>query len=420
MLQTGLQIRYHLALILANHWEEFVATYQRWIRPVIFETVRKILACQTPALGCHLYRCACGETRVVPHSCKSRFCPRCGKLATDRWADGVLNDLLDVPYHHLVFSVPWQLRSTIALNRWVGLNLIARAACGCLKQWAKEQKGMRLGIVAVLHTFGGDLKWHPHIHLLVTEGGLSLDGKRWVKPYNLGWLISEKGLKKMWRYHCIQAFRQAHRAGELRFSASIGYLKKFPCFNKILSDLYEQTWYVHIGACLLDAKPTIRYIGRYTKRAVLAEYRITHYDEKIVRFRFKDYANGGKISYKTLSVLAFIGRLIRHIPDKHFKMVRYAGIFATRWKARYLAQACEALGAPSKSESSASPSFSQLPWRERKIQSTGKDPLLCEACGKAMRLVARLFGKHSSIAEAFDSAGLPTKPYLLAWQPDPG
>lgn len=420
MLQTGLQIRYHLALILANHWEEFVASYHRWIRPVIFETVRKILACQTPALGCHLYRCPCGETRVVPHSCKSRFCPRCGKLATDRWADGVLNDLLDVPYHHLVFSVPYQLRSTIAFNRWIGLNLIARAACGCLKQWAEEQKGMRLGIVAVLHTFGGDLKWHPHIHLLVTEGGLSLDGKSWVRPYNLGWLISEKALKKMWRYHCIRAFRQAHRAGEFRFSAKSAFLKNFPCFNKMLANLYQRTWYVHIGACLLDAQPTIRYIGRYTKRAVLAEYRITHYDEKIVRFRFKDYANGGKISYKTLPVLAFIGRLIRHIPDKHFKMVRYAGIFATRWKARYLAQAREALGASSKSKSSPSPTSSQLPWRERQLRSQGKDPLLCGVCGKVMRLVAKLFGKHAAIAELFETAGLPTKPYLLAWQPDPG
>jgi Putative transposase/Transposase zinc-binding domain len=417
MLQPGGPIRYRLAAIFAAHWEQFVATYEGWIRPVVFETVRKILACQTPILGCHLYRCRCGETLVVPHSCKSRFCPRCGKLATDRWANGVLNELLDVPYHHLVFSVPWQLRPVIAFNRKVGLNLVVRAACGCLKQWAQEQKGMRMGIVAVIHTFGGDIKWHPHVHLLVTEGGLSLDGSRWIRPYNEGWLIAEASLKKMWRYHCITAFRKAHRAGAFRFPNKSRFLKKFPCFNKMLSNLYQKIWYVHIGAALGDPGATVRYIGRYTKRAVLAEYRITHYDGKFVRFRFKDYAKGGKISYKHLPVLAFLGRLIRHIPDKHFKMIRYAGIFAPRWKARYLEQARAALQQPAPVTV---PATSSLPWRERRLAAGAPDPLLCRICQLPMRLVGKIFGSHQKIAEYFEAAGLPTRPDALGWQPEPG
>jgi hypothetical protein len=118
----------------------------------------------------------------------------------------------------------------------------------------------------------------------------------------------------MWRYHCIRAFRQAHKAGQLRFTAKSAFLKKYACFNKLMSELYKLTWYAHIGACLLDPRATVRYIGRYTKRAVLAEYRITHYDGKVVRFAYKDYAKGGKTSFKTLPVLAFIGRLIRQSP----------------------------------------------------------------------------------------------------------
>ncbi len=419
MLRPGTEIRYRLATILAAHWDEFVTTYRGWIRPVVFETVRKLLACQTPILGCHLYRCRCGETLVVPHSCKSRFCPRCGKLATDRWADGVLNELLNVPYHHLIFSVPWQLRPVIAFNRSVGLNLVVRAAFGCLNQWSREQKGMRMGMIAVIHTFGADIKWHPHIHLLVTEGGLSLDGSTWVRPYKLGWLMSQAGVKKMWRYHCITAFRQAHRAGKFRFSAKSAFLKKYPCFNKMLSNLYQLTWYVHIGAALHDPGATVRYIGRYTKRAVLAEYRITHYDGKIVRFRFKDYARGGKMSFKTMRVLAFIGRLIRHIPDKHFKMVRYAGLFATRWKARYLEQARVALAQEMPADTTSS-APSMLPWRQRRLATQGRDPLLCRACQHPMRLVAKIFGNHQGIAEYFEAAGLPLQPYALGWQPDPG
>jgi hypothetical protein len=305
----------------------------------------------------------------------------------------------------------------IAFNRKVGLNLVVRAACGCLKQWAEEQKGMRMGIIAVIHTFGGDIKWHPHVHLLVTEGGLSLDGRRWIRPYNDGWLIAEASLKKMWRYHCITAFRKAHRAGAFRFPKKSRFLKKFPCFNKMLSNLYQKIWYVHIGAALGDPGATVRYIGRYTKRAVLAEYRITHYDGKFVRFRFKDYAKGGKISYKHLPVLAFLGRLIRHIPDKHFKMIRYAGIFAPRWKARYLEQARAALQQPA---AVTVPATSSLPWRERRLAAGDPDPLLCRICQLPMRLVGKIFGSHQKIAEYFEAAGLPTRPDELGWQLEPG
>ncbi len=111
MLRYGTEIRYRLTDILANHWDEFFAQYQYWIRPAVIETVRKILACRTPVLGCHIYMCPqCGDTRLVPHSCKCRFCPTCGKYATDVWADGVLDQLLPVSYHHLVLSIPFQLR----------------------------------------------------------------------------------------------------------------------------------------------------------------------------------------------------------------------------------------------------------------------------------------------------------------------
>ncbi len=221
-----------------------------------------------------------------------------------------------------------------------------------------------------------------------------MDGTRWVRPYKLGWLISQAGLKKMWRYHCIKAFREAHRAGAFRFPASSAFLKVFPCFNKMLSNLYQKTWYVHIGAALMDPGATVRYIGRYTKRAVPAEYRITYYDGHLVRFRFKDYAKGGKTAYKTLRVLTFLGRLIRHIPDKHFKMIRYAGLFATRWKARYLAQARAALAQETEASTVPStpppqPSTSTLPWRERRLATQGVDPLLCKICNRSMRLDLR-------------------------------
>ena len=426
MLRPGTRIRYRLAAILLVHWEAFLAKNRKWIRPVVFETVRKIVACRTPVLGCHVYRCPqCQKMEVVPHSCKSRFCPSCGKLATDRWADGVLNELLDVPYHHLVMSPPWQLRPIIAFNREVGLNRLVRAATGCLAQWARDQHGMRMGVVAVIHSFGADLKWHPHVHLLVTEGGLSFDGQRWIRPYKLGWLMSEAGVKKMWRYHCVTAFRQAHRAGELRWEAKSAFLKKYPRFNRLLSNLYELKWYVHIGAALLDPGATIRYIGRYTKRAVLAEYRITFYDGKVVRFSYRDQAQAGKTSYKTLPVVSFIGRLVRHIPDKGFKMIRHTGLFAPRWKTQHLEQACAALaqdtGHPSQTPvATTAEATSLLSWRERRIAHDQDDPLVCSTCQVEMELLGAVFGSHAEIARYFEEAKRPTAPNHPAWQPSPG
>ena len=268
-------------------------------------------------------------------------------------------------------------------------------------------------------------RWCAHVHLLVTEGGLSLDGVRWIRPYQLGWLMSEAGIKKMWRYHCITAFRRAHRSGKFRWEAKSALLKQYPCFNKLLSALYQMTWYVHIGAALLDPGATVRYIGRYTKRAVLAEYRVTHYDGKLVRFAFGDYAQGGKTSYKSLPVLAFIGRLIRHVPDKHFKMVRHAGLFAPRWKARYLAAAHVALAQESNRATrlASKPEkmkTSLLPWRQRKAAEKGKDPLLCTLCQVEMELIEVVFGSHAMVAKYFDMAQRATAPFHPALQAVPG
>ena len=179
MLRPATHIRYHITAILAVHWVQFVVQYKRWIRPVVFENVRKVLACRTPVLGCHIYQCkGCGHLELIPHFCKSRFCPTCGKHATDVWANQVLNELLDVPYHHLIMAIPWQLRIVIIMNRKAGLKLLVHAATESIQQWARDIKGMRMGILIVIHTFGADIKWHPHIDLVVTGGGLSLDGKR--------------------------------------------------------------------------------------------------------------------------------------------------------------------------------------------------------------------------------------------------
>jgi len=402
MLRPAREIRYHIRDILAAHWAGFVAQYKRRIRRDVSKNVRQVLACRTPVLGCHVYKCPkCDHVETVPHSCKSRFCPTCGKHATEVWADEVLNGLLDVPYHHLIVSLPWQLRIVVLLNRRVGLNLVAAAAREAVQQWARDIKGMRMGIVMVLHTFGADLKWHPHVHLIVTGGGLSLDGKRWIAT-DERFLMYHAGLKERWKYQVVTRMKKAHRAGELQFSGSVEYLERYPRFAAMVNKLWRITWWAFIGASLRDPGVSVRYIGRYTKRAVLAEYRITHYDGKLVRFSFKDYAAGGKTNYKTLTVYSFIGRLIRHIPDKSFPMVRHAGLFSNRWKHRYLPQARAALGQQDGPETSEEATST---WAERQLEYTGVDPLRCPKCDESLEFVRVVCGEWATVQVWFERGG---------------
>ncbi len=401
MLYQSSDIRYCLADILRKHWWPFFNQYKKWIRPVVIDTVKKIINCRTYVLGFHLYECdACGHQVIIPHSCKSRFCSICGKVYTDKWAAEILNDLIDVAYHHLVFTIPWELRPIALLNRKVVFNILFQAAVKSIQDWAISQHQMRMGIICVLHTFGSQLTFHPHIHVIVTGGGLSIDGSRWIKT-DPKFLMPHAGLKKRWRYNVTALLRKAHKNGELRFSQQTACLKEYKCFNGLLNKIYQYTWYVFIGASLLDPTMSVKYIGRYTKRAVLAEYRIVYCDDKVIRFRYRDYADNSQPKYKILYIVGFIARLIRHIPDESFPMIRHCGIFANKYKAKYLSTVRSLLG---QSEPNQQCQTTEIPnWRQRQTALTGKDPLRCPYCHQEMSLVAILFGRHEHLKQIWDS-----------------
>jgi hypothetical protein len=401
MLYQRNNIHYKLSDILRQHWWSFFHQYNKWVRPVVIDTVKKIMNCRTYVFGYHLYGCPdCGHRVIVPHSCKSRFCSVCGKVYTDKWASEILNNLIDVAYHHLIFTIPWELRLIALLNRKVFFNILFKAAVKSVQDWAISQRQMRMGIICVLHTFGSQLTFHPHIHVIVTGGGLSVDGTRWITT-NPKFLMPHAGLKKRWRYNVTSLLRKAHKSGELRFSQKTACLKEYKCFNGLLNKVYQYMWYVFIGASLLDPTVSVKYIGRYTKRAVLAEYRIVYCDDKIIRFLYKDYADDSKPKYKTLYIFSFIARLIRHIPDERFPMIRHCGIFANKYKAKYLSTVRHLLGQDD--DNTESQRTSTLNWRERQKAFTGKDPLICPYCHKEMVLLDILFGSHDNLKQIWDS-----------------
>jgi hypothetical protein len=290
-----------------------------------------------------------------------------------------------VGYHHLVFTIPWQLRAIILHNRAAILNILFVAAAMSLISWTKQYGGYIPGIYIVLHTFGSDIKFHPHLHILITAGGLSLDHKKWINaPDNF--LMPEKGLKKRWRHNVISGIISENNKGLLQMP----FLKKkgeYLNLRGVISVISKLTWYIYIGARLLEVGLSIKYIGRYTKKPVIAETRIIHCDDRWVIFRFKDYAESGKSSTKKMGLFTFITYLTQHIPDKNFRVVRPYGIFSNRLKGQLLPKAHKLLNHSNEDKQS-----SVRNWRQRQFEYNGKDPLICENCDIEMELVFICYG----------------------------
>jgi len=388
-----------------NNWQRFALKHPELMRPAVLENIQKLFDCRTEALGFHTYVCPrCGHTVHVPHTCKSRFCSSCGKVATDNWMNESLNRLLNVPYFHIVFTVSDQLRILIKANRKVLLGRMLKDAAHSIIEWSKQYADDPFvpGIIAVLHTFGADLKFHPHIHLLVTAGGLSLDKTRWIEDRR-NYLLPEHGLKKRWKYRVLSAIRELLKEQQLNIPITSPF-SSLPKLRRLLNDLWFKTWYVFIGKRLDDASFTVHYIGRYTKRPVISETRIYRYDGETVTFLYKDTTTG-ETAHLTLTVDEFIQRLIQHIPDKHFRQVRYYGLFAPKAQTNGLNSARKLVAQP--------PPRMLDPyrknWRERRIAQTGYDPLICPYCDIELEIVEVTYGpKPKNInLELFDARGSP-------------
>ena len=372
-----------LRKIIGANWDKFRHWTQQQgqqVRSAVVFHVAAMLACRTPKLGAHLFLChGCGQVMVVPHSCKSVACSSCGKARTDAWCNELLSDLLDVPYRHLVFTIPWQLRLLLKDNRDVGLNILFRAAGDALlsltlgtprplgrksQKWlagitkrrrkprgkrrakrrprGRKRRPFRPGFLSVLHTYGSDLKWNPHLHVIVTGGGLSLDGTKWVagpKRY----LVPAPLLGTEWKLRVIRGVSKAHSKNPL-------YCRRLKCDRrrrlnvpKLLGYIRRMRWHILIGPSLRSADQAVRYAARYTKRPVIAEGRIIKATDEYVVYRFKDYHRGGKPAVKKLPILVFLDRLFQHFPERHFRQVRHYGLFSTRTRTSLLKTARQVL-----------------------------------------------------------------------------
>lgn len=350
-----------------NNWIEFQRKFSQRIRPAVFINVAKVFLCKV-GLGYVDFACpnSCGHQKRVPFTCKSRFCSPCGKVQTDTWIDKYEKTFLDIPYQHIVFTIPSILWPIIQCARWVGLNLMVKSAMQTVLDYTTSNFGYTPAIMAVIHTFGRDLKFNCHIHLLVSCGGLSQNKQKWIHNSYL----HHKALKTLWRSKVTSAIRE-----------------KIPKTSaKILDKAFTSAldWYVHVGKKLGNAKQVVRYIGRYTKRPAIAQTRISSIENNQVTFWFEDHKEKQKINI-TLPALDFIAKLLPHIHDVNFKQIRYAGLLAPRIKTQALETARFLLG-----KGNPQLAFKNC-WRSRIKLLTNSDPLLCPNCDTQLTKIASCF-----------------------------
>jgi hypothetical protein len=374
-----------LKQIFLDHWPQFAAGHPA-LRPAIHKNVRKMLTCGTEEAGFHLYRCAqCGGEKKVAHTCKSRFCPSCGVGQTERWIQQYTILFANTVYRHIIFHPPSEFRPFFGIDREPYFNMLYTTVNQTLADWY-TRKGFIPGIMAVMHTFGRDTKFTPHIHALMTSGG--------IDPSRTGWVVSDflpyPFFKKHFKDHFLENIQKLWITQQLdKVPPTLRFLFTGEYQQKIIQRLLAITWYVYIGEKLSNAVFTVRYIGRYTKRPAIAESRIIGYDGTTVTFNFVDHKTE-KLTYHTLPVEEFIGKLIRHIPDEHFRIIRYSGFYANRVRGELLPKAFTLL---SQDYEKAIQRLAALGswWREQIARFTRLDPLICSVCLIPLALISVVY-----------------------------
>lgn len=359
-----------LAEILHAHWNQYIHAGGRYIPPHVFKAANQIMACRTSKLGTDVYQCPqCGTTKFVYHSCKNRFCPRCGHSETDHWAATLLSQLPSLKHHHVVFTLPAQLRLLAKANPELLYTLLFHASAEVIKEWFAEKHHAVPGIISVLQTAGSDLHYHPHIHMIVSAGGVKAE--QWFELHG-NYLVNEKYLTKKFRWRFLKELVTAYDQGRLQLPGELARWQERREFMRQLKKLHSVTWVVSVQPPLSDPGKIVRYVGRYTRRACLSEYRITDFTDGVITFECKDSAGAedGKPGTKTvrLHYAEFFDRLFQHVPLPSFRMVRYYGLYA-HFRDLPSLSVEEPLTMPEK-----------LTWRELQMEKAGEDPLLCPTC----------------------------------------
>jgi hypothetical protein len=340
--------------------------------------------CRTAALGGHVARCEdCAYTTIAYNSCRNRHCPKCQGAAERAWLGEREAELLPVPYFHVVFTLPPRIGDIAYHNKAVIYDLLFKASAETVLTIAADPKhlGARVGITCVLHTWGSTMTHHPHVHMIVPGGGISLDGSRWVvcRPR---FFLPVPVFSKLFRHLMLHKLLAAHKAGQLQFFGQHAHLAGYKAFAAYLAPTRRIKWYVYSKPPFGGPEAVLAYLSRYTHRVAIANSRLIACGHEGITFKYKDYRADGRARYKTMTLATheFIRRFLIHVLPKGFHRIRHSGLLSKTSRADNITRARELL-AVSKSQAEPADADATEPNEPQNLSHP------CPCCGGRMIII---------------------------------
>jgi len=380
-------------LEVADIFRRYGEAYREQHGASLSRTQRRVMTaielCRSAALGGHVEQCdRCGHQRISYNSCRNRHCPKCQSLARAEWIEDRQAELLPCQYFHLVFTLPALIAALAYQNQQVVYGILFRAAAETLRTIAADPKhlGAEVGFFAVLHTWGQNLLHHPHLHCVVTGGGLSPEGSRWI-PCRNGFFLSVRVLARLFRGLFLKYLQQAFDSGKLEFFSSLESLRDRPAFLRYLARTRKADWVVYAKPPFGGPEQVLQYVGRYTHRVAISNHRLLDIQDRQVRFRWKDYRDGNQQKTMALTAEEFIRRFLLHVLPDGFQRIRYYGLLGNRHRQQKLACCRQLLGMSPSETPAAEPSRD---YRDRYQQLTGSSLWECPVCRQGRMLVVEI------------------------------
>jgi hypothetical protein len=336
--------------------------------------LRDLTRCRTATLGGHKRICdRCGHEEISYNSCRNRHCPKCQARARAKWLDDRADDLLEVPYFHVVFTLPNAFGPLALQNRRRVYGILFRAVAVTLLTIGRDPKhlGAEIGFLAVLHTWSQKLQHHPHVHCVVPGGGLAPDGDQWIACRSKRFFLPVRVLSRLFRGKFLAYLRKAYRQEKLSLRGKLADLQDPATWSLWLEGLATQEWVVYAKPPFGGPTQALKYLARYTHRVAIANSRLVALGDGKVTFRWKDYARGNRQRLMTLDGTEFLRRFLLHILPSGFQRIRHYGFLGNRVRAKKLARAKSLLDEEENRKASA---------EEEPRDDTKEDPWLCPVC----------------------------------------
>ena len=397
-----------VADIFRDHGQAWLAANRGHVSLEQMKVMTAVERCRTAALGGHVARCeneACGHLHIAYNSCRNRHCPKCQATAAQDWLEAREAELLPVGYFHVVFTLPTPIADIAFQNKRVVYDLLFKASAETMLTIAADPKhlGARIGITAVLHTWGSAMTHHPHVHMIVPGGGISLDGSKWISCRKT-FLLSFSVLSQLFKRLFLEKLIKAHDDRLLNFYGEHAGLADRVTFDAFLKPLRKLNWYVNIKDPFAGPEAVLAYLSRYTHRVAISNRRLVRVDADGVAFRYKDYRAGHRERWKTMTLTPheFIRRFLSHILPKGFHRIRHYGLFANGNRATNIARARALLSVHMPTKDEADNVEDANPDETRILN------LPCPCCGGRMIIIevfaAGMEPKHRPSPEAIDSS----------------